>query len=372
MGKSTSQKSGMPAQAVVVPPSQEPRHLRSDQFKQAILDAIPEQIAVLSSDGRIVESNAAWNRLVGTPRGAMNRICENANYLGLCRTAVSHDSGEMRALVEGIRSILCGDASAFTLEYRRSNRREGDRWFVANATQLAGGGAVIIHNDVTERKILERELISISEYERRQIGKDLHDGLCQVLGGMMLTSAVIASSLKRQNSPEAAEVSNLVELARDATNQARELSRSLHPVDLDAQGLSAALQELASRASTHLKCTFTCEKEIELADANAALSLYRIAQESLANALRHARAQTVALSLGFRRKHLILKIEDDGIGISSENSAANGMGIQMMRYRASAMGARLQIRRREGKGTRVSCILAPVEPKTKTADTHKS
>jgi len=370
MGKSSSQKSSKPAPAAIA--SAEPRHLRSDQFKQAILDAIPEQIAVLSSDGRIVESNAAWNRLVGTPRGAMNRVPQNADYLGSCRASINHDSGEMRTLVEGIRSILCGNSSGFSLEYRRSNRREGDRWFVAHVTPLAGGGAVIVHNDVTERKILERELISISEYERRQIGQDLHDGLCQVLGGMMLTSAVIASSLKRQNSPQAEEVSNLVELARDATNQARELSRSLHPVELDAHGLSAALQELASRAGTHLTCTFVCEKEIELADTNAALSLYRIAQEALANALRHANAQTIALSLGFRQRHLILKIEDDGIGTSTRNGEGTGMGIQMMRYRASAMGARLQIRKREGKGTRVSCILASVHPKIIPDSTRKS
>lgn len=341
-----------------------PTQLHNDQFKQAVLDAIPEQIAVLNSEAQIVEANAAWMNLAGTPLGAMNPVDKKSNYLEMCRISPNHNPGEIRHVIEGIRSVLYRSVRSFVAEYRRINRREGDRWFMINVTPLAGGGAVLVHEDITERKVLEREFINISEYERRRIGKDLHDGLCQVLGGMMLTTAVIAASLKRKDSPEAEEVTALVEIARDATNQARELSRSLHPVELDAEGLGAALQELAAHANTHVDCVFTCQKEIQIYDTNTALSLYRIAQEALSNALHHSNAKKIILSLSMRRRHLILKIEDHGGDIGKKTYANTGMGIQMMRYRASAMGARLQIRNLAGQGTRVSCIV-PSPPRNR-------
>jgi PAS domain S-box-containing protein len=341
-----------------------PTYLQSEQFKQAVLDAISEQIAVINENGRIVETNAAWRDALNTRYAALNGTGAEENYLELCRADANHDAIEMRTLAEGIRGVLLGKLPRFHTEFRRANRRDGDRWFQVSITPLPRVGAVLVHEDVTERKILEREIISISDYERAQMGRDLHDGLCQVLGGMMLSTAVIAASLKKQNSPEASEMTRLVEIARDATNQARELSRSLHPVEVDGHGLSAALQDLAAQANSRVPCTFHCANEITTVDSDAALSLFRIAQEALRNAIRHANASSIVISLSMRRSHLILKVEDDGVGFSeTDPNPGDGalMGLQVMRYRASAIGARLQIRQRaDSAGTRVSCVLPTI------------
>lgn len=331
--------------------------LRSEQFQQAIFNAIPEQIAVINAEGRIVETNSAWSERLATSLAAVGIPPGIDNYLELCRIAPGSDNVAMREVGEGVEAVLRGDLPSFQTEYRRMQGSEGDRWFTLTATPLAGGGAVLVHEDVTERKIMEREILGISEYERRQMGRELHDGLCQVLGGMVLSIAVLASSLRKRDAPEADEMARLVDIARSATEQARDLSRSLHPVELDRHGLSAALQELTERVEKPARCEFICPEEIAVADGNVAVSLYRIAQEALTNALRHGRPKRTTITLVKRRGYLVMKIEDDGAGFDAAAARTSGMGLQIMRYRASAMGARLKMRSTKNGGSRISCVL---------------
>lgn len=326
---------------------------------QAVFDSISEQIAVLDASGRIMTTNKAWNHHFGRSGAALQG--DNANYLDRCQHSRAHNPGEMRTLTAGIRSVLNGTSPSFRLEYRRQNPEGGHHQFAVLATPLPGGGAVVVHEDVTERRLLEREIITISEYERQQIGQELHDGLCQVLGGMMLSTAVIASSLRQKNLAEAEEISRLVQIAREATNQARELSRSLHPVELDGRGLEVALDDLASSVPPPSCCSYYCPSAFVLNDSQAALFLYRIAQEAVHYAWRNTQAKNIRVGLSQIDHSLVLRVEEDGRKCVDP---ADQTPLRIMQYRAKAMGARLQIRHRRGQGSQVTCVLPLPSPET--------
>lgn len=351
----------MPADPDTRIPTDHPEKSRSEQLQRAIFNAIPEQIAVVNSQGIIVRTNAAWKQLLDSPLAAIGGIDGTSDYLKACRCLAGREADSLREAADGVEAVLGGSLATFQTHYCRPGAPEGDRWFSLTATPLPGGGAVLIHEDVTARRRMELEILGISEYERRQLGRDLHDGLCQVLGGMVLSIAVLAGSLKKRGAPEADEMAQLVEIAKTATQQARELSRSLHPVELDRQGLAAALQELTERSNGDVRCEFICPREVYVADGMVAVSMYRIGQEAVINAIRHANPRRVRVSLFTRHGCLVLRVEDDGSGFARDKNAEHGMGIRIMQYRAGAVGARLKVRSIPGGGTRISCILPQAE-----------
>lgn len=334
----------------------------SEQLQRAIFNAIPEQIAVVDRKGVILRTNAAWKHFMNSPMAAIGAIDGASNYLKACREQTGRDTRSLREAADGVESVLSGSVGHFQAQYCRPGAPEGGRWFALTATPLPGGGAVLIHEDVTARRRMELEILGISEYERRQLGRELHDGLCQVLGGMVLSIAVLAGSLKKRGVPEGEEMAHLVEVAKSATQQARELSRSLHPVELDRQGLAAALQELTERHDGEVRCEFYCPREVSVSDGMIAVSIYRIGQEAVVNALRHAEPRLVRVSLLERHGCIVLRVEDDGKGfVGADANPELGMGLRIMEYRAGAVGARLKVRSTPGGGTRVSCILPQTE-----------
>src|SRR5688572_23938019 len=100
--------------------------------------------------------------------------------------------------------------------------------------------------DITDRKRLESEVLQISEMEQRRIGQDLHDGICQHLAGIELMSEVLEQNLKKKSNVHAGQAEQIAGHVRDVINQTRSLARGLSPVVLEAEGLMAALTELAA------------------------------------------------------------------------------------------------------------------------------
>src|ERR1700690_3795849 len=145
--------------------------------------------------------------------------------------------------------------------------------------------------EIQERTRLQKELLETSERVQRQIGYDLHDGLCQHLTGTALAGHVLGQKLANQSLPEAAEADRLVELIEEAIELTRTLARNLHPIEIQAGRLVDSFQELAAGASDRFKvsCQFECHQIAPLPalnDVNVATHLYRIAQEALTNQVR--------------------------------------------------------------------------------------
>lgn len=213
-----------------------------------------------------------------------------------------------------------------------------------------------------ERRQLEADIVSVSEHEQQRIGRDLHDGLCQHLAAIGCAARVLAEELQARSIPEAHDAIMIEESIQQAVLEARNLAHGIFPVHVDRNGLSAALSGLARSTSrlTGVRIRMEETAEVHLEAPEAAMHLYRIAQEAVANAVRHGAAREIIISLHVGETQLEMRIEDNGSGLPSNGSPA-GMGLRTMRYRAQMLGAELTIQNRPGGGTAVSCRLPLVE-----------
>ena len=222
---------------------------------------------------------------------------------------------------------------------------------------------LLLTKEIQERTRLQKELLETSERVQRQIGYDLHDGLCQHLTGTALAGHVLGQKLANQSLPEAAEADRLVELIEEAIELTRTLARNLHPFEIQAGRLVDSFQELAAGASDRFKvsCQFECHQIAPLPalnDVNVATHLYRIAQEAMTNAVRHGKARHINLRLDSTDHEIVLTIIDDGIGLPDNARNGDGLGLRIMAYRASLIGATFGIERLSYlAGTRVTCTL---------------
>jgi len=210
-------------------------------------------------------------------------------------------------------------------------------------------------NDMLDR--LERERLSsgrralaAQERERRRLARELHDELGQVLTGVGLQLDGLARSVP-------AELEEPIAQARLATRQGiedlREIARGLRPGALEEFGLRSALITLASGVEERsgLRVRHRLCPETSALPPEQSLAVYRIAQESLTNAVRHADAQNAELTLEPVDGHLALRIRDDGSGFDA--AAVAGTGLDGMRERALLIRARLTIARAEPTGTEI-------------------
>ena len=215
---------------------------------------------------------------------------------------------------------------------------------------------------VIERHRLQRDVVDAVWHQQRQFGQELHDTVGQELTGICMMASSLARRLNERSAPEAERVRDLASMLQHAKQGTRRLAKGLLPVEIDSVGLKAALDELAE--STRQRCeiavTVDYQPGLQVADNSVATHLFRIAQEAVTNAVKHARARRLVLS--FRRNAdgaPCLRITDDGSGIQKLRSQRRrGVGLRVMRFRAEVIGARLTIEPGEQGGTAVTCRLS--------------
>jgi PAS domain S-box-containing protein len=218
---------------------------------------------------------------------------------------------------------------------------------------------IAIRTDITRRKRLEQEILDISEREQCRIGQDLHDGLGQQLAGIELMAQVLEQQLARQSKPATGRAGEIARLVRQAIGHTRALARGLSPVMHDAEGLMVALREFAASTQelTGIRCRFTCDHPVPVSDNTTATHLYRIAQEAVSNALKHAKPASIEIALAATAGRVMLAVKDDGTGIRSNPNDRRGMGLRIMHYRAGLIGGSLAVQRGPGRGTTVACTV---------------
>lgn len=207
-----------------------------------------------------------------------------------------------------------------------------------------------------EQVRLEREVLEISDNERRRIGHDVHDSLGQRLTAAALATNALSGALRSDAPQLAGQAEEIGRELRDAIIEARSISHGLAPVDLIDDGLMIALGRLAEDTSrvSNIRCIFECEPAVCVADPKIAGHLYRIAQEAVGNALKHAAASEIRIGLECRDGSLLLEIEDDGEGFDDTSVPIDGIGLRVMRYRARLIDALFEIGAAQAGGTRVS------------------
>jgi signal transduction histidine kinase len=225
------------------------------------------------------------------------------------------------------------------------------------------GGILTIHNE-TQHKRLERAIVEAAETEQRRIGQDIHDCLIQHLAGTLIMSQTLTAQLG-QESHELRDLLQRIEThLSESVGLARQISHGLFPVELEQFGLIAALEQhlnhLAAGHDLKVEGCFEIEDDAitQALPPEIATHLYRIAQEALNNARRHAQGTRARLTLTLNRQTgLDLLIEDDGRGLVDTEAAHAGIGLSSMLYRAKQIGAELSYARGQLGGLCVACHL---------------
>jgi len=192
--------------------------------------------------------------------------------------------------------------------------------------------------------------------ERNRIAQEIHDGIAQAFTGILLQLGAVEQPAG-DSGPHAALLTRIANLAREGLADARRSVMALRPAPSRCRGLESALRELAERSTVPGRITTTLESSAWPArfTPEHEHELLRIVQEAVSNAVRHARPQTIRISMTADETHWALAVTDDGVGLPEdpEISAQDGFGLTSMRERATAIGAEWSIRSRRGAGTSV-------------------
>ena len=211
----------------------------------------------------------------------------------------------------------------------------------------------------TELKALQQEILDIAMLEQRRIGQELHDGTQQELTGLGLLAQNLAEELKQSGSQAAGELAARVAHGIEQTNQRiRSLARGMVPVPVGRDGLMSALIDLARQTTElhRLPCAFECPAPVEIGNDSEATHLYRIAQEAVTNAVRHARASAMWIRLEQLDGRLLLEVRDNGIGVGALGPG-HGVGLRLMEHRCGMMSGTFALEPRADGGARIVCSI---------------
>jgi signal transduction histidine kinase len=199
-----------------------------------------------------------------------------------------------------------------------------------------------------------RRIVAASDEARRRIERDLHDGTQQRLVSLGLTARAAETDPNADQDDLRAYLSRIAAGLADAAAELQEFSRGIHPAILSERGLGPAVRTLARRSAVPVELDITldarCPEPVEIA-------AYYVASEALANAMKHARASRIEISLGARDSGMLLSIRDDGIGGADP---ARGSGLAGLTDRVEALGGSIQLHSAAGAGTHISAHL-PLE-----------
>lgn len=194
-------------------------------------------------------------------------------------------------------------------------------------------------------------LVRAQEEERGRIARDLHDGIGQTLTALTLTLDAVASADDHAGATH--DLDRARDLAREAIGDTRQIAEGIRPPRLAERGLASALRAMASMPGGNISVVVGPGADVHIQPADAELETYRIAEEAVRNAVRHARASRIAVSFARTPNGVRLEVVDDGVGFDRSAVHPRRLGLVGMRERAEAIGASLEIMSTPDHGTRV-------------------
>ncbi|WP_145871602.1 HAMP domain-containing sensor histidine kinase [Streptomyces capillispiralis] len=262
---------------------------------------LTEAVILVAGLGVMLVANAALLRIGLAPLDRVTRLMTTVDLLRPGQRLPVRGGGEVAELVSTFNSML--------------ERLEGER--VASSARA----------------------ILAQEGERRRIAQELHDEVGQSMTAVLLALKRVSDEASE---PLRGELQQAQEITRESLDEVRRLVRRLRPGVLDDLGLVSAVTSLATEFATHtgLRVRRRFDSDLPALDHEAELVIYRVAQESLTNAARHAEARCVEVSLRAAGAYVVLEVGDDGRGIGA---AREGAGLRGMRERALLIGAALDI-----------------------------
>lgn len=225
---------------------------------------------------------------------------------------------------------------------------------------------LVLANDVTEQKKMQEKIIqSILEgedRERKRIAHELHDGLGQYLVAANMNFESIKGEVRNLREKRHNQFKAGLSYLKKALSETRSIAHNLMPKAIADYGLIAALENLLQdlRSSTNITITFNSNfQTIDLLN-QAAVNLYRILQEIISNAVRHADCTSISIVLERKNNTLKLRVTDDGKGFDPEIQNSDGLGLQSIQNRVTNLKGSLQINSETGEGTKISVTIPDI------------
>ena len=345
----------------------------SERWLRTVLEALPDAVLV-NSQGRVSYVNSRAERLFGSnSAGIVGR--EALSLFGPDFHPLMQD--RLQQLLSGARSLPTATVAVRALDGRLVEAESS----VALIKDPDGWAVVMCLRDLTHIRAIEGELsesrdrlrllvhaqVTTQETERRRIAMELHDDLQQTMAAIKMDIAA-AMKVQGESLREAeALLRSAGELTDAALQSTRRIVNDLRPQMLDDLGLEAALESLAAehgrRTGADSRFVGTGHVDETRLPLNTSISLFRIAQEALNNAAKHAGAGHVWVRMTVTPQDIGLVIEDDGVGIRDEDrEKLNAFGLHGMAERVAALGGRLDVARRRGGGTQVAARIPMSTP----------
>jgi PAS domain S-box-containing protein len=287
-----------------------------------------------------------------------------------------HPEDRERAVADCLKCSETQDN--FEIEYRMMSRDGRAVWLqdMVNVIRTNGCPSTIrgFLIDITRRKQAEEALMNLSgrlinaqEEERKRIARELHDDLNQRMALLSIELAQLGDKIQKPRNLRPL-IESLQTKAQEISLDIHRLSYRLHPSKLDHLGLAAAVESLCEELSKSgkLKIEFHQKGFPAAISIDVRLCVFRIAQESLRNCIKHSSALRARVVLEKTEGAVRLSVSDDGRGFDTESDAMKkGLGFTSMRERLRLVGGRLRILSRPAKGTRIE-ISAPLTGEVET------
>lgn len=219
---------------------------------------------------------------------------------------------------------------------------------------------IALQREMAERERLDQEIAEIADRERRRLGQSLHDSVGQHLTGTALAAQVLREKLANRSANEVPDADKVVRYLEEGIDLTRNLARGFFAPELEADGLTVALQGLAANVSERfgVACTFRGNDGVRVRDSTTATKLYHIALEATTNAAKHAHPSKIDIELARKGQRLTLAVSDDGKGFPERLPEPPGLGLRLMAHGAALIGGKFSVQRNRNGGTVVTCKLS--------------
>ncbi|MFK7843834.1 MAG: PAS domain S-box protein [Rhodothermales bacterium] len=309
-----------------------------------------DQVMRIAAGGSLAECNSVMAELLGT-----------SSHERLVGKPVSRVMPHLEVGV--IKEFVRSGYRLLNHEYAVTFGKSTVRHFVINAVGTVDeeklvriwGSCV----EVTERIRLEQQMVETLEEQQQTIGRDLHDGVGQLLTGVRMLSQNLAEKLREAEGDNSAKADKIADFAGQASERVREIYRGLTPTQLFYEGLATALNELAhnTNALPGITCRYITDGLIDVWERDTKMHLYRIVQEATNNALKHAEASEIIISMDLKDNAVMLQVSDNGKGFDPSIRTGKSLGLNSMAYRARTIKGGFEIKSQEDNGTIVRCTL---------------
>ncbi len=337
----------------------------------ALLELAQDSVFVINMDGAVMFWSRGAEAMFGyTKAQAAGKIAHE-----LLRTEFP------RPFVEIIAELLrVGHWEGDLIKTAHDGRRVevAGRWALQWGKRGQAPRVLVINSDITERKrneeslILQREQLRalaerlqlVREEDRKQVARDLHDQIGQILTAIKMDMTWMTRHLPESEAEVLARLKESIQLINDGVKAVRVICSGLRPGVLDDLGLAAAIEWQASEFASRngVLCQVNVPPVDLHLDGDRATAAFRIFQECMTNVIRHAQAKSVRIDLCQEEENILLVVEDDGIGFheSEFSNAFGSLGLLGMKERAQFCGGDVQITSSSGKGTTVT-VRVPVD-----------